>query len=126
MPVSEQGDDGDLNEDGGIECQIEERRVSATAVQDQRAQRTGRPHAERAAARSDQNGFGEQRSDDAAAARADGRADRNLVRARGPLRDHQDRDVRARNEQSQQHRCGQHIRQNRRNLIPEWRALNAG
>ena len=51
--------------------------------------------AEDATAHRNQHGFGQERPDDTAAGRANRRADRDLVLAGRPLRDHQDRDIRA-------------------------------
>ena len=71
------------------------------------------------------DGLGEQRADDPAAARANRRANRDLVLARRPLRDHQDRDVRARDEERQHDRGGKDVGQNERHLMADRRALDA-
>ena len=69
--------------------------------------------------------LGQQRADDPAAARAERGANRDLVLARGPLRDHQDRDVGARDQQRQHHRRSQDIRQQQRHRGAERCAFDA-
>ena len=56
---------------------------------------------------------------------ADGRADGDLVLARRPLRDHQNRHIGAGDEERQQDRGAEHVRQDERHLVSDGRALEA-
>ena len=122
--AGQQRDDGRLDEHAGVDRQIEELDVAA-ALHDPPAQRERDAHAEDAAEGGDQDGLGEQRADDPAAARANRRANRDLVLARRPLRDHQDRDVRARDEERQHDRGGKDVGQDERHLMADRRAFDA-
>ena len=112
----------------GIDRQIEEAsslspppaRTSTT-----RAARTWRTTPSRPPSAATSDGLGQQRADDPAAARADRGANRDLVLARRPLRDHQDRDVRARDEQRQQDGRAEDVGQDDRHLMADRRALDA-
>ena len=65
--------------------------------------------------------FGKQQPDDAASAGADRGADGDLVLARSPLRNHEYRDVGARDEKRQQYGGAEDVGQHERHLLTHGR-----
>ena len=111
MP-GEQRDRDDLDEDAGVNRQIEERARRGAFLQHDRTNHVGR--AESRALRRTRPGadrFGEQRPNQPRSGCAECRADRGFGFAARPLRDHQNRDVRAGDEQRQQDGRAEDVRQ---------------
>ncbi len=115
-------DHGGPHEDDRVDGQIEKRDSRTGAADDPAAKcERGRDTCD-APEKREQHRFGQERAHDSPAATANRRPYGDFVRARGPLRNHQNGHVRARDEQRQKHGNAQYVGKNERHLSADGRA----